>query len=478
MKQRPAPSRRTSRTSNSAALAGSGSPLTFQLKAGQEIITALEHAPFTRRHGLFLAALLAALVFDYQKPATISFVIPGMREMWGLSETSASYLPVAGMTGTMLGSTFWGFMGDRIGRRTTLLWTVGIFSVASLCGLAMDYWQSVLACFLMGTGVGGEVPIVFALAAEYIPARLRGRTILFLGVVGSVGGYALAAGTAAAVKVFYPEVFAWRLLWLVAVIPGALILVLRSRVVPESARHLLAQGRVEEARAAAESMVGPIPEVSPVEETGDEQPVIAAPVRALYGRTVLLGFFSFALGLASFGFITWLPTLLGKVGYAGATSSAYLALSAFISLPALAITTLLFTRWSTRGTLVSYAVAGGLTFVLLGAAATGGLLTPLVLVAVSSLALFFITSIGGAFPLYSAEVYPTGMRTRRTGIISAAGRLGSIIGPYFGGLWLAGGGSVLGLTILLAIGLIAAAAALHVAGVETRGRSLEQISGS
>lgn len=166
---------------------------TLQRKDGREIIAALDHASFTRRHAVFLAALLAALVFDYAKPFTISFVIPGMREMWGLSEASASYLAVAGLFGTMVGSVFWGLMADRIGRRTTLLWTVGIFSVATVCGLAMDYWQSLLACFVMGTGVGGETPIVFALAAEYVPARLRGRTLLFLGIVGSTAGYALAA---------------------------------------------------------------------------------------------------------------------------------------------------------------------------------------------------------------------------------------------------------------------------------------------
>lgn len=446
----------------------------FRRGDGQEIIAALDDAAFTRRHGLFLGALLAALAFDYMKPATLGFVIPGMREMFDLSQTSASYLAVSGLSGTMVGSIFWGFMADRIGRRLVLLWTVGIFSVASLCGLAMEYWQSILACFVMGIGVGGEAPLVFALAAEYMPAKIRGRSILFLGIVGSTAGYAMAAGTAAIVKAFYPEAFAWRLLWLVGVIPAGLILVLRSRVIPESARYLLARGRVEEARAAAQSLVGPIPEVAR-EDEDDEGRLIASSGALLYGRTVALAVFSFAWGLANFGFIIWLPTLLGKMGYAGATSSAYLALSALIALPALGLTSLLFNGWSTRGTLVIYAVGGGLTLVSLGAAASGGLLTPLLLVAVSSLAFFFITSIGGAFPLYAAEVYPTVMRTRRTGIVSAAGRFGAVIGPYVGGYWLTGGGSALGLQTLLAAGMITAAAVLAVTGLETRGKTLEQI---
>ncbi len=443
-------------------------------KDGQEIIAALDSAPFTRRHRLFLAALLAALAFDYMKPATLGFVMPGMREMFDLSQTAASYLAVSGLTGTMVGSMFWGFMADRIGRRRVLLWTVGIFSVASLCGLAMEYWQSLLACFVMGIGVGGEAPLVFALAAEYMPVKVRGRTILFLGIVGSTAGYALAAGTAAVVKAIYPEMFAWRLLWLVGVIPAALILVLRSKVIPESARYLLARGRVEEARRAAESLVGPIPDVAG-REKGPGRPVIASADSRLYGRTVALSFFSFAWGLANFGFIVWLPTLLGKLGYGAATSSGYLALSALIALPALILTSLLFNGWSSRGTLVVYAMAGGLTLVCLGAVVTGALLTPVFLVLVISLAFLFITSIGGAFPLYAAEVYPTVMRGRRTGIVSAAGRLGAVIGPFAGGLWLTAGGSALGLESILAAALVVAALILAMVGLETRGKALEQI---
>jgi putative MFS transporter len=95
------------------------------------ILSALDHSPLTRRHRLFLAALLAALVFDYLKPYTLAFVIPGVRALWGLSPADAAYLPVAGLTGTAVGALFWGVVADRIGRRTTLLWTVGIFTAAA-----------------------------------------------------------------------------------------------------------------------------------------------------------------------------------------------------------------------------------------------------------------------------------------------------------------------------------------------------------
>src|SRR5205823_13750581 len=87
----------------------------------ERIVAAIEESPMTRRHWGFLLSLLGALAFDSMKPATIGFVMPGMKEMFGLSPQTASYLGVSGLTGTFLGSLVWGFLGDRIGRRRGLL---------------------------------------------------------------------------------------------------------------------------------------------------------------------------------------------------------------------------------------------------------------------------------------------------------------------------------------------------------------------
>lgn len=474
--------------------------------AAVEITRALDHSPVTRRHRVFLLALLAALVFDYMKPYTISFVIPGMRAMWGLDQRTASYLAVAGLTGTAVGAIFWGVVADRIGRRAVLLWTVSIFTVSSLCGLSRTFGQALAACFVMGFGVGGEAPIVFALAAEYLPVSTRGRSVLGLGIVGAVGGYALAAGVAAAANELYPPAAAWRAMWLVNIVPALLILVLRSRIVPESARFLLARGRVAEAWRAAGCILGdaraaahaaqearvPTPRGGDRDRAGATMGTMSAaqidgadgaavaggrPHEPLHARTAALALFSFAWGLASFGFVTWLPTLLGRLGYTGATASALLAYSALLAIPALAITVLLFTRWSTRWTLVLYAVLGSITLLALGAATSGvdGWGAPVVVVVVTSLAFFFVTAMGGAFSLYAAEVFPTALRARRSGLVAAAGRVGGVVGPYFGGVWLAAGGSALGLHLPLSAALAAAAVALAVAGIETRGRALEEI---
>ncbi len=42
------------------------------------MLTALDDASLTRTHPVFSTALLAALVYDYMKPYTISFVLPAL----------------------------------------------------------------------------------------------------------------------------------------------------------------------------------------------------------------------------------------------------------------------------------------------------------------------------------------------------------------------------------------------------------------
>lgn len=105
---------------------------------------------------------------------------------------------------------------------------------------------------------------MFALASEYLPVRARGAALLLIAIVGATGGYVLAAVVATVSNAVLPAEQAWRWMWFFGLLPAALVLLVRRRVIPESARYLLSKGRVAEARAAAESMVGPI-EATPVQ---------------------------------------------------------------------------------------------------------------------------------------------------------------------------------------------------------------------
>jgi len=156
-------------------------------------VRALDDAKLSRAHVGLLLVLAAAVTIDVMKPVTLSFVVPGMAREYGLQSAlnpagsvPVAYLPLFGITGTVLGSFLWGWLGDRIGRRASILLAGVLFIATAVCGSMPDYRWNFGMCFLMGLGVGGMLPITFALLAETVPSRHRGWLMVLVG--GDVAG--------------------------------------------------------------------------------------------------------------------------------------------------------------------------------------------------------------------------------------------------------------------------------------------------
>ena len=74
----------------------------------------------TAAHWKLLSVLVFGLVIDTMKPLTLGFVIPGMREEYGISVSTAAHLPLVALTGTVIGSLLFGHLADRVGRHPTI----------------------------------------------------------------------------------------------------------------------------------------------------------------------------------------------------------------------------------------------------------------------------------------------------------------------------------------------------------------------
>ena len=139
-------------------------------------VRALDDAKITKTHVALLIVMAIALTIDVMKTTTLAFVAPGMAQEYGLRSPlnpsgvmSVTYLPLSGITGTVLGSFIAGWLGDRIGRRATMLFGGITFIGTSICGAMPSYQWNLLMCFMMGVGVGGMLPIANALMADTIP---------------------------------------------------------------------------------------------------------------------------------------------------------------------------------------------------------------------------------------------------------------------------------------------------------------------
>lgn len=442
-------------------------------------VRSLDDAPLRPAHIGLMLVMAAAVTIDVMKPTTLSFVIPGMAAEYGLrsplnpsGQIPVALLPLAGITGTVIGSFLWGWLGDRMGRRASILLAGIIFIATAICGSMPGFALNVAMCFIMGLGVGGMLPITFTLLAETIPARHRSWVMVLIG--GDVAGaYILTSWLATALV---PE-YGWRILWLLSA-PTGVLLIMLNRWIPESPRFLLANGNEAEARAVMERygarvVVEESPELAS-EESVDRRylQLFKRPFAGLTGVVVVLGL---GIGLVSFGFQLWIPTNLQKLGFTEVTADRILRDSALIGFPLNFVVAWMYGFWSSKKTIAVLALltAGALFgFVVAGDSVATN--RPL-LYALLVIPIWGISSAVAVLSSYSSEIYPTRVRARGTGLAAAASKAGGVVIIALVVLAVAPP-SLAGTALLGAVPMVAAALMVMVFGVETRKRRLEDIT--
>jgi MFS transporter, putative metabolite:H+ symporter len=447
----------------------------------------MDDAELTPAHWGLLFVLGVALIVDVMKPATLGFVVPGLRDEYGISLGQAALLPLVALTGTTVGSFLWGMLSDRLGRRAAILLASLMFIGTSICGFMPSFGWNLVMCFLMGTSAGGMLPIVYALMAESVPAKRRGWLVVLHGGMGTVGGYLAASGLAA---LLVPH-FGWRIMWFLGLPTGALVLLL-NRWIPESPRFLLERGRVQDAEKVM-ARYGVVLEKNDTPHNGISNPRArpAAPRRsrslyAGFGRlfrppyishTLTVGLYGLGWGLVNWGFLTFLPTILEEQGIESSAATALLFWSALIAVPGTVLVAYLYGLWSSKKSMVLYAAMTSAT--LVGFAFLGpsqALSNQMVL---GGLVVLLLVSSGGVISMlspYTAEVYPTDLRGTGSGLAAGSSKLGGILGPPVAAGVLAIAPGFAAPALVMAAPMALAALVLGVKGIETRGRRLEDIT--
>ncbi len=442
-------------------------------------VRALDEAPMSSAHVALMLVMAAAVTIDVMKPATLSFVLPGMTREYGLRSPlhpagtiPAALLPLAGITGTVLGSFLWGWLGDRIGRRPSILMAAMTFIATSICGSMPSFALNMVMCFVMGLGVGGMLPIMFTIMAETIPARHRGWLLVLIG--GDVAGaYILTSWLAAALV---PSL-SWRILWLIG-FPTGVLLILLSRWIPESPRFLLAHGRTDEAAAimkryGAVIVQEPKSQIAVESGTGSGMRQLLRP--PFLRATVVVVLLGLGVGLVAFGFQLWIPSNLQKLGLAEGEANRLLRNSAIIGFPLNFLIAWLYGFWSSRKTLI---LVTGLTalslfgFVLAGSSvATNRVLLYALLV----MPIWGISSVVAVLSAYSTEIFPTRLRSRGSGLAAGFSKAGGVVIIALVAIAVAPP-SIADTALIGALPMALAAVAVALFGPETHKRQLEEIT--
>lgn len=457
----------------------------FEAQGSSSMVAArIDRVPTGRFHVKIASILGTGTFFDGFDAISLAVVLSIVVSTFQISFAEAGLIISAGYIGQFIGAILIGLLADRFGRKKTFIGAMVIFALLSVaCAFAWSSTSLLVFRLLQGLGLGAEVPIAGTLINEYLGRKSRGRVAVLYQSAFSWGLFFAPLVALVLTTTLDPQL-AWRVLLGIGVLP-LLVAIWAWFALPESARWLAERGRHEEANAYVLEMEA---EATSRGKVLDEPaPLPAAAHKAFkaselfsgqYGRrTIMLAFLWFAAYFVIYGYSVWLPSLYVQIGHLPPANSLLLTvLIGIIVIAVISTSAWLVEKIGRKPSLfIGFTIAtaagayGWITTTLIGDTSWQVLFTTGCLIALG------ISIPAAVLYMYTAELYPTRMRGFATSSASSLARLASVLSPFLIGPLLDSGGVG---TIFALLGGFALLGALVVGtvGIETRNRSLEDIS--
>jgi AAHS family 4-hydroxybenzoate transporter-like MFS transporter len=381
---------------------------------------------------VFLVAM--TIVFDGIDNQLLGIVIPTVMNEWGVPRSAFRWVVSLGYFGMMVGGMAAGLAGDRLGRRTALLGSMVVFGVLTVAAAFVNSTEALgVLRFLAGIGLGGAMPNAAALAAEYVPARMRP-----VAVTVTIVCVPLGATLAGLLGIQALPTLGWRNLFIIGgVVPLVAAAALRY-MLPESpqflARH---RSRWAELVGVMKRMGHDLAPDSSFAEPSSGRPARKASVASLFAAefrrdTLALWGAFFSCLLAVYLCFSWLTSLLTGAGFDPATANT--GITAFNlggvggALLGGAVITWLGSRRAML-TMTAVAIAGATGLALMEITPAVPLLA---IMAMLTLTGAMINGVQTTMYALAAHVYPTAVRATGVGTAVAFGRIGAVMTGFIG----------------------------------------------
>ncbi|RMB61823.1 MFS transporter [Tessaracoccus antarcticus] len=445
----------------------------------------LDRLPYTRKHNKLLMGSGVGWALDAMDIGLISFIMAVLLKQWQLSATELSVLGSIAFVGMAVGASAGGLLADRIGRRQVFAITLLVYGIATgLSALSTGLAVLVLLRFIVGIGLGAELPVASTLVSEFAPKRIRGRIVVALESFWAIGW--LAAACIGYFLVPHGD-NGWRWALALGAIPAAWALVIRYGL-PESVRFLESKGRHIDAEAVVTEFEEAAGVSTPPSQMAAETParVVKVAWRDLWTTrfrrsTIALWLTWFGVNFAYYGAFIWLPTLLVQNGMQLVKSFQFTLFLTIAQLPGYLVAAILVEAWGRRATLATFLGGSAVGAILFGTApqiaaavapGSDAALYAITLAAGCTLS-FFNLGAWGALYAVTPEVYPTSMRASGAGAATAFGRIAAMLAPLLVPLLNGAGGLPVLFSVFGAMFIMAMVASLFLP--EYRGDALEEV---
>lgn len=380
-------------------------------------------------------------MFDAMDVGMLSFIIAALAAEWSLTPGQMGWIGSINSIGMAVGALIFGLMADRIGRKNVFIITLLLFSIGSgASAFAGSLTVFLIFRFLVGMGLGGELPVASTLVSESVPAEKRGRIVVLLESFWA-GGWLIAA----VISYFVIPSIGWQAALLISAIPALYALYLRIGL-PDSPRFAAVK-------------------------TKDKSSVIHNLTQLWskeYSRqTAMLWVVWFCVVFSYYGMFLWLPSVMVMKGFSLIKSFEYVLIMTLAQLPGYFTAAWCIERFGRKFVLVVYLTGTAASAYFFGTADS----TALLMTAGILLSFFNLGAWGGLYA-YTPEQYPTVIRGTGAGMAAAIGRIGGVLGPLLVGYLVAQKYSVSTIFTIFCISVLIGALAVFLLGKETKKQEL------
>ena len=382
-------------------------------------------------------ALLLNMVDGFDVIA-MSFAVNSVGEQLQIAPDRLGIVFSVALAGMMMGAMFLAPLSDVIGRRKMMLISVTAIGISVfMTGFASSLWQLITLRLITGLGVGGMLASVAAITSEFAPSRFRS-----FAVVVVTAGYPLGAAFGGFIAAPLMAEYGWQSIFFAGGITTSLMILAIYYLVPESLQFL-ATGRTDNALEKFNAVLArlekpPVQELPQIEnKTQNKAHVFSLLSKSLRTKTLTLWTTFFFCFICLYFLMSWIPKLVVDAGMSeseGVYASIAFNTGAIFGIICLGWLSAKFGISRVIGTflcssaigMIIFAFAGGINHLLINLLIIGFLLQ------------------GGFTGLYAVAVliYPTELRSTGVGWAIGLGRIGAVIGPYAGGVFIAQGVSM------------------------------------